>query len=185
MFIQTEETPNPMTLKFLPGRTVLAEGTIEFSNNVSAMGTPLARALFTITGVARVFFGHDFISITKHDNFDWSLIKPMILECIVNYFTTHAKVEVNVSESNSDDVDDDEIVKEIKELLDSKIRPAVAMDGGDIVFDRFESGIVYLHMKGACSGCPSASVTLKSGIENMLRYYIPEVQEVQASESSI
>lgn len=179
MFIQTEATPNPATIKFIPGRTVLASGTLNVTNEEEAKQAPLAKRLFDIQGISGVFFGSDFISITKSENQDWFALKPQILETLVHYFVTHETVEVRSTGKEQADDEHDDISKEIKELLDTRIRPAVAMDGGDIVFDRFENGIVFLHMQGSCSGCPSSSVTLKSGIENMLRYYIPEVKEVQ------
>jgi Fe-S cluster biogenesis protein NfuA len=182
MFIQTEATPNPATIKFIPGRVVLTKGTLNVTNAEEATQAPLAKRLFDIEGINGVFFGSDFISVTKAENQDWFALKPQILESLVHYFVTHESVEVRNSPKTESDNDTDDISKEIKELLDSRIRPAVAMDGGDIVFDRFEDGIVYLHMQGSCSGCPSSSVTLKSGIENMLRYYIPEVKEVRSSE---
>ncbi|MBP6985916.1 MAG: NifU family protein [Alphaproteobacteria bacterium] len=179
MFIQTEATPNPATIKFMPGRTVLSAGTLNITNHDEAKQAPLAKRLMDIQGIAGVFFGSDFISVTKTEDQDWFALKPQILESMVHYFVTHETVEV-ISGSSQDGAEEhDEISKEIKELLDTRIRPAVAMDGGDIVFDRFENGVVYLHMQGSCSGCPSSSITLKSGIENMLRYYIPEVKEVQ------
>jgi Fe-S cluster biogenesis protein NfuA len=182
MFIQTEATPNPATIKFIPGRVVLSEGTLNCTSSDDAKQAPLAKRLFDIEGISGVFFGSDFISVTKTENHDWFALKPQILECLVHYFVTHETVEVHhgpkaVSDETSDD---DDISSEIKALLDSRIRPAVAMDGGDIVFDRFEDGVVYLHMQGSCSGCPSSTITLKSGIENMLRYYIPEVREVRS-----
>ncbi len=180
MFIQTEETPNPATIKFIPGRVVLKEGTLNVTSPEEAKQAPLAKRLFDIEGIRGVFFGSDFISVTKAENDDWFALKPQILETLVHYFVTHETVEIHQGpKAQANEGTDDDISKEIKELLDSRIRPAVAMDGGDIVFDRFEDGIVYLHMQGSCSGCPSSSITLKSGIENMLRYYIPEVKEVQ------
>lgn len=183
MFIQTEATPNPATIKFIPGRVVLSEGTLNCTNPEDAKQAPLAKRLFEIEGIDGVFFGPDFITVTKADSKDWSTLKPPILETLVHYFVTHETVEFYPAGHDSSDTDDD-ISKEIKELLNSRIRPAVAMDGGDIVFDRFEDGVVYLHMQGSCSGCPSSTVTLKSGIENMLRYYIPEVKEVRSSDAS-
>lgn len=183
MFIQTEDTPNPATVKFLPGRTILANETLEFTNRDEAKFAPLALLLFEINGVKSLFFGSDFISVTKSDDHAWFSLKPQILEALVHYLAVHPIIEIktnSISSSKTDDYDD--ISKEIVELLDSKIRPAVAMDGGDIIFEKFEDGVVYLKMKGACSGCPSSTITLKSGIENMLRYYIPEVQEVRSIE---
>lgn len=181
MFIQTEATPNPATIKFIPGRVVLETGTLNVTNVEEAKRAPLAKRLFDIEGITGAFFGSDFISVTKADDQDWFALKPQILESLVHYFVTHNTVEIHSGPKAADE-DIDDISKEIKELLDSRIRPAVAMDGGDIVFDRFEDGVVYLHMQGSCSGCPSSSITLKSGIENMLRYYIPEVKEVRPVE---
>ncbi len=185
MFIQTEETPNPVTLKFLPGVTVLETGTADFPNEESAQGrSPLAEALFTVDGVAGVFFGSDFITVTKAGETDWALLKPPVLGVIMEHFTANRPVLTERPESapmdQGPDEEDDEIVGQIKELLDTRVRPAVAMDGGDIQFHGFERGVVYLTMQGACSGCPSSTMTLKSGIENLLRHYIPEVTEVRA-----
>lgn len=182
MFIQTESTPNPATIKFIPGRKVYENGTIEFNNQEEAKRSPLATTLFQIGGITNVFYGNDFISITKDENADWFALKPQILEQLVYYLTSHAIIDVHANSQSTPPVEHDAIAKEIQELLDTKVRPAVAMDGGDITFERFEDGVVYLKMKGACSGCPSSSITLKSGIENMLRYYIPEVTEVRAAE---
>lgn len=185
MFIQTEQTPNPETLKFLPGCQVMVQGVAEFHTIDEAAGkSPLAEVLFSIEGVKSVFFGNDFISVTKESDFDWALIKASIMTTIMDHFTKGAPVILDEDGQGTDNVsndindDDDEIVKQIKELLNDRIRPAVAQDGGDIVFDRFEAGVVYLHMRGACAGCPSSSLTLKSGIENLLKHYIPEVTEV-------
>ena len=181
MFIQTEETPNPATLKFMPGRIIIEDTTAEFTTLEEASGTPLARQFLEIEGIKSVFFGSDFITITKSEKQDWFNIKPLILEHMVNYFATHEKISV-AQKASTEHVDEDDIVKEIRELIDSRVRPAVAMDGGDIIFERFENGVVYLKLQGACAGCPSSSATLKSGIENMLKYYIPEVQEVRPIE---
>ena len=183
MFIQTEETPNPNTLKFMPGVDVMGIGkTYNFPHKEEAKKSLLAQTLFQIDSVEGVFFGDDFISVTKAQDVDWSILKASILATIMDYFARGKSVEILDSEKSSSDASSplSEIEKEIRELLDSRIRPAVAQDGGDITFERFENGIVYLKMQGACSGCPSSTATLKSGIENMLRYYIPEVQEVQA-----
>lgn len=180
MFIQTEQTPNPATLKFLPGRDVLGHGTADFPTAETAVRSPLAQRLFEIEGVAGVFLGADFVTITKEGDRDWYLLKPSILGVIMEHFTAGRPV---VNETSVDDnaahEDDDEIVAQIKELLDTRVRPAVAQDGGDITFQGFENGIVYLNMKGSCAGCPSSTATLKAGIENMLRHYIPEVVEVR------
>ena len=184
MFIQTEQTPNPQTLKFLPGRVVMKEGTAFFQNMGESADSPLAKKLFDTDGVTGVFFGSDFITVTKNDSQDWQVMKPLILGAIMDHFNsgeptinneTNDKGEKSLLE-NSEDSD---IVKQIKELLDTRVRPAVAMDGGDIVYDNYDNGIVYLHMQGACSGCPSSTATLKMGIENMLKHYIPEVKEVR------
>ncbi len=190
MFIQTEQTPNPATLKFLPGKTVLEAGTADFPDGQSAVGkSPLAEALFSIEGISAVFFGSDFITVTKNDAMEWYILKPSVLGAIMEFFTKGGDVMANnitAEEGHVDiqkyDADDEEIVDQIKELLDSRVRPAVAQDGGDIVFHGFEKGVVYLSMRGACAGCPSATATLKMGIENMLRHYIPEVTEVRPAE---
>lgn len=181
MFIQTEQTPNPATLKFLPGLEVMETGTADFRNRDDAGNSPLAMRLFEVDGCEGVFFGADFITITKRDDKEWYLLKPSVLGIIMEHFTAGRPVMLSESTSgHADDGDDDEIVVQIKELLDTRVRPAVAMDGGDIVYHGFEQGIVYLTMQGACAGCPSSTATLKIGIENMLRHYIPEVREVQA-----
>ncbi len=183
MFIQTEQTPNPQTLKFLPGKVVMDEGTAFFQNVDEASNSPFAKRLFKVEGVEGVFFGSDFVTITKGQSVDWQVMKPLVLSSIMDHFNSneetvilHKKNDNNSLESKDDDND---IVKQIKELLDTRVRPAVAMDGGDIVYDSFKDGIVYLHMQGACSGCPSSTATLKMGIENMLKHYVPEVQEVR------
>lgn len=180
MFIQTEETPNPATLKFLPGRTVLESGTADFRNGADTSRAPLAQRLFQVDGVEGVFFGADFVSITKADDKEWFLLKPAILGVIMEHFTAGRPVLLeDDTEAGAADEEDDEVVAQIKELLDTRVRPAVAQDGGDILFHGFEDGVVYLHMQGACAGCPSSTATLKMGIENMLRHYIPEVVEVR------
>lgn len=183
MFIQTEETPNPATLKFLPGRILMPEGTADFKSREEASKSPLALKLFEINGVKGVFFGSDFITISKEATFDWAVLKPAILGMIMEHFITHQPLFYGEKVVSSLNDDDDPIVVQIKEILDTRIRPAVAMDGGDIIFDHFEKGTVYVRMQGSCSGCPSSSVTLKSGIENMLRHYVPEVLEIRAIES--
>ncbi|NBB82973.1 MAG: NifU family protein [Alphaproteobacteria bacterium] len=182
MFIQTEQTPNPATLKFLPGREVLETGTANFTAPEEAGRSPLAERLFEIEGVTGVFFGSDFITITKGEDRDWYLLKPSILGVIMEHFTSGRPVVTGpaADEAGADGAEDDELVSQIKELLDTRVRPAVAQDGGDIIFQGFEDGIVYLHLMGACSGCPSSTMTLKAGIENMMRHYIPEVVEVRA-----
>lgn len=189
MFIQTEETPNPATLKFIPdGHVVLKNGTAEFKNQKQAESkSPLALQLFTITGVEAVFFGHDFITITKSGNAVWKYLTSEIQAVIMDFFLTGKEPMFENKENdknneinkNSPEEGDSEIVKQIKELIEIKVRPAVAMDGGDIIFHSFENGVVYLMLKGSCSGCPSSTVTLKSGIENMLKHYIPEVESVE------
>ena len=180
MFIQTEQTPNPATLKFLPGREVLGHGTADFTSREAAARSPLAERLFEIDGVAGVFLGADFITITKDGGKEWFLLKPSILGVIMEHFTAGKPVLLHGGDDNAVTEDDDEIVQQIKELLDTRVRPAVAQDGGDITFHGFDRGVVYLHMKGSCAGCPSSTATLKNGIENMLRHYIPEVVEVRA-----
>lgn len=181
MFIQTEETPNPATLKFLPGRLVVADGTANFPDPESAGNSPLAQRLFAIEGVVGLFFGTDFITVTKEEDREWYLLKPAILGVIMEHFVAGRPVLIEevVDEAHAPSSEDDEVVSMIKELLDTRVRPAVAMDGGDIVFRGFDKGVVYLHMQGACAGCPSSTATLKMGIENMLRHYIPEVVEVR------
>jgi Fe-S cluster biogenesis protein NfuA len=181
MFIQTEATPNPASLKFLPGRTVMTEGTAHFPDVASAGRSPLAQRLFEIEGVAGVFLGSDFITVTKADA-EWQHLKPAILGAIMDHFVNNRPVIEAASGAGADASDeaDSDIVTQIKELLDTRVRPAVAQDGGDIIFHGFEEGVVYLHMQGSCSGCPSSTATLKAGIENMLRHYVPEVVEVRA-----
>ncbi len=183
MFIQTESTPNPATLKFLPGQTVLESGTADFPTPEGAEKSPLAKRIFDVGGVTGVFFGNDFITVTKSDEAEWDHIKPAILGAIMEHFQTGQPVMTGEAEAPSGHAEhqgeDSEIVGQIKELLDTRVRPAVAQDGGDITFHGFERGVVYLHMQGACAGCPSSTITLKMGIENLLRHYIPEVTEVR------
>jgi Fe-S cluster biogenesis protein NfuA len=180
MFIQTEETPNPATLKFLPGRVVMASGTVDFSQADAAQSSPLAERLFTIEGVARVFLGGDFITVTKAEASEWAVLKPQVLGVVMEHFLADRPTYVGEAAGGAAaSEEDDEIVAQIKELLETRVRPAVAQDGGDIIFQSFEDGIVYLHMQGSCSGCPSSTATLKMGIENMLRHYVPEVVEVR------
>ena len=180
MFIQTEDTPNPATLKFIPGSEVMGQGTADFPDKEAANRSPLARRLFQIDGVEAVFFGADFVTVTKAESQEWFTLKPSILAGIMEHYASGLPVvEADANAQDSDDEDDDDVVKQIKHLLDTRVRPAVAMDGGDIVFHDFEDGIVTLSMQGACSGCPSSTATLKMGIENMLRHYIPEVKEVR------
>ncbi len=182
MFIQTESTPNPATMKFLPGREVLATGSADFPTAESAGPSPLARRIFATPGVTAVFFGPDFISVTKEDGEDWAHLKPAILGAIMDHYQSGEPViegEAGTVDHADHDGPDAEIVGQIKELLDTRVRPAVAQDGGDITFHGFDRGVVYLHMQGACAGCPSSTMTLKMGIENLLRHYIPEVTEVR------
>jgi Fe-S cluster biogenesis protein NfuA len=181
MFIQTESTPNPATLKFLPGQSVLGTGTADFPNAEAAGTSPLASAVFAVDGVTGVFLGSDFVTVTKAEAVDWAHVKPAILGAIMEHFQSGRPAITGeaVAEHASHDGADSEIVGQIKQLLDSRVRPAVAQDGGDITFHGFDRGVVYLHMKGACAGCPSSTLTLKMGIENLLRHYIPEVTEVR------
>jgi len=183
MFIQTESTPNPATLKFLPGQTVLEAGTADFPTAEASDKSPLATRLFGVQGVRGVFFGNDFVTVTKTDDAEWDHIKPSILGAIMEHFQSGQPVMAVDAEHASGHAahegEDSEIVGQIKELLDTRVRPAVAQDGGDITFHGFERGVVYLHMQGACAGCPSSTITLKMGIENLLRHYIPEVTEVR------
>lgn len=185
MFIQTEETPNPATLKFLPGKDVLGSGgAIDFPDAVAAAGSPLAARLFEIEAVERVFFGADFISITKSDG-EWQHLKPAVLGAIMEHFTAGLPILGDGEEETGDtshaayEGEEEEVVEQIKELLDTRVRPAVAQDGGDITFRHFEAGVVYLDMRGSCAGCPSSTMTLQAGIENLLKHYIPEVTRVE------
>ena len=183
MFIQTEETPNPNTLKFIPGVQVLDEGTVEFKDQDSAKISNLANLIFLIDGVDRVFLATEFVSVTKNKHINWEIIKPLILTAIMDHFASGKVIMEKIQNNTNDSIDEDtEVVKQIKELIDQRVRPAVAMDGGDISFCSFENGVVTLQMKGACAGCPSSTATLKMGIENMLRHYIPEVVEVKAAD---
>tara|TARA_B100001758_G_C18406566_1_gene612505 strand:- start:2082 stop:2645 length:564 start_codon:yes stop_codon:yes gene_type:complete len=186
MFIQTEETPNPSTLKFLPGREVLPNGSMDFRSEQDAKNSPLAEALFNVDGVVGVFLSDDFITITKRDDKDWHLMKPGLLGVIMEHFTANRPVIISDDENSKSGSsvkdEDDDVVLQIKELLYTRVRPAVAQDGGDIVFEDFTDGTVTVQMRGACAGCPSSTATLKMGIENMLRHYIPEVKEVVAAE---
>ena len=185
MFIQTESTPNPATLKFLPGRDVMGEGAVaDFPSVETAARSPLAKALFAIPDVSRVFFGSDFISVTKRDG-DWKHLKPAILGAVMEHFTRGLPLIEGAAEETTEESfseDDAEVVEQIKELIETRVRPAVAADGGDIIFKGFdgESGAVSLHLQGSCAGCPSSTITLKNGIENMLRHYVPEVTAVEA-----
>jgi Fe-S cluster biogenesis protein NfuA len=183
MFIQTESTPNPATLKFLPGQTVLDLGTADFPSAEAAAKSPLASRIFAAGGVAGVFFGTDFVTVTKADGVDWPHIKPQILGAIMEHYQSGQPVILGEGSTGGGHAEhtgeDGDVVRQIKELLDTRVRPAVAQDGGDITFHGFDRGVVYLHMQGACAGCPSSTLTLKMGIENLLRHYIPEVLEVR------
>jgi Fe-S cluster biogenesis protein NfuA len=184
MFIQTEQTPNPATLKFLPGYPVMTSGTANFTSDQAAQISPLAARLFSLPEVTGVFLGADFVTVSKSEEGDWYQLKPAILAVIMEHFTAGRPILLGNSATSAtagaSEEDEDEVVAQIKELLETRVRPAVAQDGGDIIFHDFEDGIVYLHMQGSCSGCPSSTATLKAGIENMLRHYLPEVVEVRA-----
>lgn len=183
MFIQTEETPNPNTLKFLPGKVILNEDSLEFKTKDEAKSNILAESLFEDENVSGVFIGKDFVTITKSKDTDWDLVKPNLLAKIHDFLVSGQTFEKKVKKkSYKEDYDkkDYEIVKQIIDLLEERIKPAVAQDGGDISFVEFKNGIVFLELRGACSGCPSSTITLKSGIENMLKYYIPEIVSVEA-----
>ena len=187
MFIQTEHTPNPATLKFMPGVLVMESRTANFTAATEATNSPLATGLFGIEGVTGVFLGADFITATKSDDKDWDIMKPLILGAIMEHFQSgKAAIEGDSPDTDTADSSAPEptggIEMQIKELIDTRVRPAVAQDGGDIIYKGFEDGVVLLHMQGACAGCPSSTATLKNGIENMLRHYIPEVTEVRAVE---
>ncbi|XP_062520274.1 NFU1 iron-sulfur cluster scaffold homolog, mitochondrial-like [Corticium candelabrum] len=190
MFIQTQDTPNPNSLKFIPGVQVLDNFTMDFPSRSAAYRSPLARQLFTINGVSRVFFGHDFITVSKaDDDVEWSLLKPEIFASIMDFFASNIPVvnEEDCIESSTVDAydDEDETVLMIRELLDTRIRPTVQEDGGDITFVSFEDGVVKLRLQGSCSSCPSSVVTLKNGVENMLQFYIPEVRQVEAVDDEV
>jgi Fe-S cluster biogenesis protein NfuA len=191
MFIETETTPNPATLKFLPGEQVMAAGTREFTDEDAAAASPLAEALFSLGDVTGVFFGRDFVSVTAGPGVDWSQLKGQVVAILLDHFVSGAPLFSGPDATGilvpadddaiGDDPADAEIVDQIKELLETRIRPAVANDGGDIVYKGFREGIVYLTMQGACAGCPSSSATLKQGIEGLLKHYVPEVTEVRAA----
>jgi Fe-S cluster biogenesis protein NfuA len=182
MFIQTEATPNPATLKFIPGRTVLGDGTLEFRDREAAVRSPLAEKLFEIPGVTGVFYGSDFVTVTKDDS-DWQHLKPAILGAIMEHYMSGAPLLADGSvEPDAEEFFDEadaETVATIKDLIETRVRPAVANDGGDITFRGYKEGIVYLDMKGSCAGCPSSTATLKHGIQNLLRHFVPDVVEVQ------
>jgi Fe-S cluster biogenesis protein NfuA len=187
MFIQTEATPNPATLKFIPGRTVLDTGTMEFANRDTAARSPLATRLFDVPGVTSVFYGADFVTVTKADG-DWQHLKPAILGAIMEHYMSGAPLLADGSAGNDEALDEEdeffaeadaETVATIKDLIETRVRPAVANDGGDITFRGFKDGVVYLNMKGSCSGCPSSTATLQHGIQNLLKHFVPDVVEVR------
>lgn len=191
MYIETETTPNPATLKFLPGQQVMAAGTRDFANDEEAAASPLADALFSLGDVTGVFFGRDFVSVTAGPGVDWSALKPQVVAMLLDHFVSGAPLFLESAgngivvpgedESIGDDAGTEEIVAQIRELIETRVRPAVANDGGDIVYRGFREGVVYLTMQGACSGCPSSTATLKNGIEGLLKHYVPEVTEVRAA----
>ena len=180
MFIQTESTPNPLTLKFLPGVPVMPSGTLFITSREQAKTSPLAATLFAVEGVSAVFFGSDFITVTKNEESHWEALKPILLTVIMDHFVAGKPVMGAAQAAAEDSAGDSELEKQIRELIDTRVRPAVAQDGGDIVFRGFKDGIVSLELHGSCSGCPSSTVTLKNGIENMLKHYVPEVVAVEA-----
>jgi Fe-S cluster biogenesis protein NfuA len=191
MYIETETTPNPATLKFLPGQQVMAAGTRDFTNDEEAAASPLAEALFSLGDVTGVFYGRDFVSVTAGPGVDWSALKPQVVGILLDHFVSGAPLFVESAGNGivvpgedadfGDDAGTEEIVAQIRELIETRVRPAVANDGGDIVYRGFREGVVYLTMQGACSGCPSSSATLKQGIESLLKHYVPEVSEVRAA----
>jgi Fe-S cluster biogenesis protein NfuA len=181
MFIQTEATPNPASRKFLPGKTVLAGGARDFPSAEAAKTSPLATRIFAVEGVVGVYLGTDFVTVSKADDQDWQVVKPQVLAAIMEHYTSGDPVLASGEARDSGiEEGDSEVVRQIKELLETRVRPAVAQDGGDIIYSDFRDGVVYLTMRGSCSGCPSSTATLKQGIETMMRHYIPEVQAVQA-----
>jgi len=181
MFIQTEFTPNPLTMKFIPGVTVLESGTAFYTSMEDAKNSPLAQTLFRIDGVTAVFLGSDFVTVTRSEDQTWDTLKPLLLTSIMDHFVAALPVITDqISPSNPAAEDDSDVIKQIKELIETRVRPAVAQDGGDIIFRGFHDGIVQLELHGSCSGCPSSTVTLKNGIENMLKHYVPEVVAVEA-----
>ena len=191
MYIETETTPNPATLKFIPGQQVMLAGTREFTSETDAEASPLAEALFSLGDVSGVFFGRDFVSVTAGAGTDWSALKPQVVAVLLDHFVSEAPlfsgpdasgIAVPAADDETDDAPEDaEIVAQIRELIETRVRPAVANDGGDIIYKGFREGVVYLSMQGACSGCPSSSATLKQGIEGLLKHYVPEVIEVRAA----
>jgi len=182
MFIQTEETPNPLSMKFIPGKDVTGGAPISFSSRNAEINSPLAKKLFELEYIESVFLGSDFITITKNEHADWYIIKPEILVTIMEFFISGKPVIGTAVSKDTSVVEDSDIVKQIKEIIETRVRPSVEQDGGDITFHSFENGIVKLELHGACSGCPSSTVTLKDGIENLLKHFIPEVQSVEAVE---
>ena len=191
MFIETETTPNPATLKFLPGQEVMSAGTRDFANEEEAAASPLAEALFSLGDVSGVFFGRDFVSVTAGPGVDWSQLKPQVVSILLDHFVSGAPLFAEASaagisvpaedEDLGSDPADADVVAQIKDLIETRVRPAVANDGGDIIYRGFREGVVYLTMQGACSGCPSSTATLKQGIEGLLKHYVPEVTEVRAA----
>ena len=192
MFIETETTPNPATLKFLPGQEVMTSGTREFTTEEDAAASPLADALFSLGDVTGVFFGREFISVTAGPGADWGALKPQVISILLDHFVSEAPLfaagsgnGISVPADDENDIGSDpadaDVVEQIKELIETRVRPAVANDGGDIIYKGFREGVVYLTMQGACSGCPSSSATLKQGIEGLLKHYVPEVTEVRAA----
>ena len=181
MFIETESTPNPATLKFLPGRTVMGASTADFTSAVEAGRSPLATALFALPGVEGVFLGDDFVTVSKADGVAWQALKPQVLGTLMDHFVHNRPIIEGQGDAAEEDVDpaDADIASQIKQLIDTRVRPAVAGDGGDIIFRGFRDGVVRLQMQGACSGCPSSTATLKHGVENLLRHYVPEVKSVE------
>ena len=175
MFIQTETTPNPLTLKFIPGVPVMPSGTAFFTSAADAKQSPLALALFAQPGVAAIFLGADFITVTKGADDSWDIMKPALLTGIMDHLVAGKPVIESSNPRTIESSDDSDIVKQIKELIETRVRPAVAQDGGDIIFHGFADGVVQLELHGSCSGCPSSTITLKNGIENMLKHYVPEV----------
>jgi Fe-S cluster biogenesis protein NfuA len=191
MFIETETTPNPATLKFLPGRQVMASGTRDFADSEAAEASPLASALFSMGDVTGVFFGSDFVSVTAAPGADWAALKPQVVAVLLDHFVSEAPLFAGgdaagfavpaEDETGEDNPEDADVIAQIRELIETRVRPAVAGDGGDIVYRGFREGVVYLQMQGACSGCPSSTATLKQGIEGLLKHYVPEVTEVRAA----
>lgn len=184
MFIETEQTPNPETLKFLPQQDFLASGSVNYASREGSENSPLASELFRIEDVAGVFIGQNFVSVTKAATSDWDVLKPIVLSSLMQFISSgQTAVETDSNEISFEVSDEDaDVVAQISALIDEKVRPSVAGDGGDIVLKGFEKGIVYLQLQGACAGCPSSTITLKHGIENLLKYYVPEVIEVRAVE---